>query len=123
MMEMEMETTVTESPRDEAAFTQIYEKLGPAGVARARMFGRSTLTIDGKIFACLSEGIFGAKLRSDRDAYDTAMQMPGAHPFSPATKGRAFGGWVGFPVEQESAWLPMARTALAAMLRELAKPT
>ena len=105
----------------EDAFARIATSLQAEGVAVLRMFGRPALTIDGKIFACLSDGVFGVKLRSDPDAYAAAMQRPGAEAFTPGAKTRQFGGWVGFPEAQEDAWLPMARIALAAMREELAR--
>lgn len=109
-----------ESPAAEDAFTRIHEALLPEGIARMRMFGRPALTVGGKIFACLSDGVLGVKLRSDPDAHAAAMRQPGAEPFAPA-KGRTFASWVGFPLAQEDAWLPMARLALATMQTELAK--
>ncbi|MGC4106297.1 MAG: TfoX/Sxy family protein [Thermomicrobiales bacterium] len=108
------------SPEAEDAFTRIYDALLPDGIERTQMFGRPALTIDGKIFACLSEGVFGVKLRTDPDAYNAAMQELGSQPFTPGAKGRTFGGWVGFDTAHENAWLPMARIALAAMQRHLA---
>jgi len=48
------------------------------------------------------------------------MRQPGTEPHVPAG-GRTCGGWVGFPLAQEDAWLPMARLALATMQAELAK--
>ena len=79
------------------------------GVSRSKMFGMSSVKVNGKAFAGLSGGTMTFKLGSE--ARQQALAIEGAKLFEPMA-GRAMKEWVAVPPEQSEHWLELAEAAL-----------
>jgi TfoX/Sxy family transcriptional regulator of competence genes len=98
----------------ESEFARLADDLEDAGVVKGRMFGADTLLHDGKLIACLKNGLEGFKLGETTDEFAAARTLPGASLFAPAGEGRPpFKGWVAFSAEHADVWLDLAQQALS----------
>lgn len=95
----------------DAAFDDLADVLVPEGARRGKMMGRPMLSLGGKMFACLSEGMLALKLGAGSDSHTAALALPGAVLFVPG-KGRVFKDWVSLPVEQADEWERFAVDAM-----------
>lgn len=93
------------------AFDDLADSLVPQGARRAKMMGRPMLSLGGKMFACLSEGMLALKLGAGSDSHTAALALPGAALFVPG-KRRVFKDWVSLPADQADEWERFAVDAM-----------
>jgi hypothetical protein len=92
-------------------FDGLFEAL-PPNVRRGRMMGRPSVTIGGRMVACLNGDVIGIRLIRTSAEFADAMNLPGAAWFDPSGKGRPFKDWVQLPVTQSAHWAPLVLAAL-----------
>ncbi|WP_199240938.1 hypothetical protein [Naasia lichenicola] len=92
-------------------FDALFDALPPE-VARGRMMGRPSVTIGGRMVACLNGDVLGIRLMSGSAEFPDALQLAGAALFDPSGKGRPFKDWVGVPVGESEHWAPLVLAAL-----------
>jgi len=95
-----------------ADFDDLAATVAGSGARRAHMMGRPMLTIDGRMFACLDDGMLGLRLGAGTPAHVDALSLPGAALFSPGNRGRTFRDWVGIPVSAARHWEGFAIAAM-----------
>jgi len=92
-------------------FDALFEAL-PPDVRRGRMMGRPSVTIGGRMVACLNGEVMGIRLMRTSTEFADALELPDAALFDPSGKGRPFKDWVELPVTQSAHWAPLVLAAL-----------
>ena len=93
-----------------------FESLGPAllaeGAKREQMMGSPMFSVNGKMFACLSNERLGVRLGGGTAELDEALALEGATFFSPGNSDRVWRDWVSLPLGVIDAWPGVALRAL-----------
>lgn len=80
-----------------------YDLLG-AGATPSTMFGKRSLTINGKAFACLKGDLLAFRLGAGSHEHQEALALPGAELFDPSGRAHPFKDWVAIPVANADQW-------------------
>lgn len=101
---------MTTTPDD--LFDTIADQLADIGATAGSMFGKRSLLVHGKAFACLKGDELAFRLGDGTPAHTNALTLPGAHLFDPSGKGRPFKDWVAVPSTHANQWAQLAKSAL-----------
>jgi len=93
-----------------AYFGEIAEELSSGGVSSGGLFGKPSLKIGTKAFACQFRD--GVAFKLSPDVHAEALGLAGAELFDPSGKGRPMKEWVQVPVDHAQRWPEFARQAL-----------
>jgi len=74
--------------------------------------GRPSVTIAGRMVACLNGEVLGIRLMRTSPEFTDALALDGAELFDPSGKGRPFRDWVAVPVAEAAHWAPLVIAAL-----------
>ncbi|MDT0466456.1 hypothetical protein [Streptomyces gibsoniae] len=96
-------------------FDRLVTDLADRGVARAAMFGKTTLqNRHGKAFAVQQPDALVFRLIAGSPAFEQALALPGAAVFEPAP-GRAMKDWIAVPEAHADHYPRLAEAALDAL--------
>lgn len=96
----------------DAAFDSLADELLQQGARREQMMGRPMFSIDGKMFACLSNDRLGLRLGRGTADLDEALRVADATLFSPGGSDRVWRDWVSLPASAAAVWASFASRAL-----------
>jgi hypothetical protein len=102
------------SPAALGAFNALAADVENAGVTVGKMFGATSLMVEGKAIGCLHGDGVAFKLGRDSAGHAAALTLPGAALFDPSGMNRPFKDWVVVPLGSAGQWLELADAALAA---------
>lgn len=93
--------------KEEKLYVEIGESLN--GTILSKMFGKPSLKVNGKAFACLHDNCMVFKLNGD--THKKAIALSGTCLFDPSDMGRPMKEWVQVPYTHKAKWKELATAA------------